>query len=465
MKFISRQRMRGQALVMFLGFAAAMIGVLLVSFNSGQVTNAKMRAMNAADAAAYSGALWQARSLNFQAYMNRAMVVNEVTIAQSVSIRSWIDYLNRFVTNINMITRWIPYAGTVTQAIQRGIDQVDRAVRNALPQFERMARAASYGEYVMQEAFHIGGALGALDIARDVAKKNGAEVTPGGYALIAENANAWRLFTDTYTSTNRPRGTSGDGRKRLRQVTLDSRDGFSFNRDWELDFFVAEVRKQGGTDLVNYDAWKGLDSAALCKLGSSRCSKMGWGGAQAYNPRLQTGIGRHGDGEWNNFKKRPDARDARNMANDKMQAIQLPKAFPNYRDLRDLDVRRSAQQKIAFAVEVVIDDKKIPTANSSFGAKAAMTDGSKIEHDPQYATGNTGVYGLAEACVYFERPHGADRTDRRRANRPSVEHPSLFNPYWHASLATPSRLTRGTVGTFKQLPAVDAFFGGGGTCA
>ena len=80
---MNRRTAKGQALVLFLGFAAAMIGILLVSFNSGQVSNAKMRAMNAADAAAYSGAVWQARTHNFQAYMNRAMVVNEVTIAQS----------------------------------------------------------------------------------------------------------------------------------------------------------------------------------------------------------------------------------------------------------------------------------------------------------------------------------------------------------------------------------------------
>src|SRR5258706_42195 len=90
---------RGQTLVLFLGFAAALVSVLLVAFNSGQTTNAKMRAMNAADAAAYSGAVWQARTLNFQAYTNRAMVANEVAIAQSVSLRSWVSYVNNFINN------------------------------------------------------------------------------------------------------------------------------------------------------------------------------------------------------------------------------------------------------------------------------------------------------------------------------------------------------------------------------
>jgi hypothetical protein len=46
----------------------------------------------------------QARSLNLQAYMNRAIVTNEVAIAQSVSLRSWSDYLKQTVQDINTVT-------------------------------------------------------------------------------------------------------------------------------------------------------------------------------------------------------------------------------------------------------------------------------------------------------------------------------------------------------------------------
>ena len=52
-----------------------------VMFNTGQVVSRKLLLSDAADAAAYSGLLWQARALNFQAYTNRAMVANEVSIA------------------------------------------------------------------------------------------------------------------------------------------------------------------------------------------------------------------------------------------------------------------------------------------------------------------------------------------------------------------------------------------------
>ncbi len=464
MKGISRLRMKGQALVLFLGFAAAMTGVLLVSFNSGQVTNAKMRAMNAADAAAYSGAVWQARTLNFQAYMNRAMVVNEVTIAQSVSLRSWIDYLARFVSNINMVTQFIPYAGQVTKAISKALDQVDSAMQKALPPFEDLARSAAHLEHQMQKAFNAGGSLGAADIAIDVAKKNGTEVSAGGLALFAKNLVEWGQFTETYTKNNGPSGISGDGRKRMRDVTLNSRDGFTQDRKWDWNLFVAKVDKQGGTDLVNYDAWKGLDSAAMC-TGVIKCKPwvpMGWGGAQAYSPNSANGIGNtHGTGaDWN----RVDGKLARTEANYKDQSNKLPKDFSGYRDLQQLNPKLTNKQKMPFAVEVVIRDNNVPTANSAFGAKSALTDGTRIEHDPHYAPGNSGVYGLAEACVYFERPHIPGKPPPPTRAGGGTELPSLFNPYWHASLATASHRTRGTVALSKLLPPVEAFFGGAGSC-
>lgn len=451
MKLLLIKRVKGQAMVVFLGFAAAMIGMMLVSFNSGQVTNAKMRAMNAADAAAYSGALWQARSLNFQAYMNRAMVVNEVTIAQSVSLRSWVDYIARFISNVNMVTQFIPYAGVVTKTISRTLDKIDDVVQKTLPPFEQASRALNALEHKAQSAFHADGAASAFDIAIDMAKKNGAQISKGGYALFALNTKQWTAFTETY---------SGNERKRLREVTLNSRDGFSQNREWEmkLPLGLVTIDKQGGTDLIDYDAWKAVDSAAICIGFKCPWVPLGWGGAQAYNPGLVTRVGTHGNsGQWTS-KKRPDGILAAKEANMSAQATRLRNPFPNYRDLQDLNKGTSDQQKIAFAVEVLIPDTGVPTANSAFGAKAALTDGTTIEHDPQYATTGAGVYGLSEACVSFERPPGAARKDG------ATERPSLFNPYWHAALATPSKGTRGAVGIAKGLPPIDALFGGVGSC-
>ncbi|MDE2220176.1 MAG: hypothetical protein KGJ52_07350, partial [Gammaproteobacteria bacterium] len=68
------RREGGQVLALLLLLLAALLGSLLFVFNSGQIVAAKLRLVGAADAAAYSAAQAQARALNFQAYMNRAVV-------------------------------------------------------------------------------------------------------------------------------------------------------------------------------------------------------------------------------------------------------------------------------------------------------------------------------------------------------------------------------------------------------
>ena len=76
----SGMRQRGQALVVALAFAAALVGAMLLVINVGQLINGKHRLLVAADAAAYSAAVWQARSLNYQAYLNRAVIANDAAI-------------------------------------------------------------------------------------------------------------------------------------------------------------------------------------------------------------------------------------------------------------------------------------------------------------------------------------------------------------------------------------------------
>jgi hypothetical protein len=84
----SRGRQRGQSSA----FVVVFIGITLLSviflYKAGKLTGEKMELQNAADAAAYSIALLEARDLNFMAYTNRAMVANEVAIGQAVGLAS-----------------------------------------------------------------------------------------------------------------------------------------------------------------------------------------------------------------------------------------------------------------------------------------------------------------------------------------------------------------------------------------
>src|SRR5689334_8272578 len=89
---------RGQAMVPALLFL--LIGGIgqYVAFGSFQMTSAKIKLQNTADAAAYSAAVLQARDYNFSAYANRAMVANQVSAAQVVALKSWIDELDNTYT-------------------------------------------------------------------------------------------------------------------------------------------------------------------------------------------------------------------------------------------------------------------------------------------------------------------------------------------------------------------------------
>jgi hypothetical protein len=449
----NHRRKRGQTLVLFLGFIAAMVGMMLVVFNSGQVTNAKMRAMNAADAAAYSGALWEARSLNFQAYMNRAMVVNEVTIAQSVSLRSWISYVARFVANVNQITQFIPWVGQVTTQIKQVLNQVSSSMNNLLPLADMALRGVNVVAHKAQDGFYTTGSVIAQELATEVATANKATMSPAGKELMVSNTANWFAFTTRY---------EGKDRARIKAVTLDSRDGFSQNRDNTVLALgpVFEVAKQGGTDLIDYDSWKALDSSELRTtkiLGKWRTkTPLAWGGAQSYAPGRKTGIGTHGEeNDWG----RSDGQRARTEANAitssffaRANAKKIGmNPFQGYYDIKNPKIK-NADLQLPFSVEVVVSKADIPTATSAMNGKSALVDGTQIEHDPNYAGGG-GVYALAEACVRFARPYRQDRADGAR------EFPSLFNPYWTASLATESKSARAWVDGRKGLiPPLSTIF-------
>jgi len=84
---------RGQSLVFVTVMVLVMVLAMMLTYNIGQLTNQKIRLQNTADAAAYSAAVAQARDYNFSAYINRAMIANDVAVAQLVALRSWTENL------------------------------------------------------------------------------------------------------------------------------------------------------------------------------------------------------------------------------------------------------------------------------------------------------------------------------------------------------------------------------------
>jgi hypothetical protein len=83
--------------VLYLIFLLPMTMVLLSVYNVGMTVSEKMKVQNAADNAAYSAAVWEARYLNLSAYINRAMVANLDTVATLVAIWSTLDATDGFL--------------------------------------------------------------------------------------------------------------------------------------------------------------------------------------------------------------------------------------------------------------------------------------------------------------------------------------------------------------------------------
>lgn len=71
---------RGQALPLFAVMAYFIIQLVFSTFNIGQVVEERIRLQNVADAGAYSTAVWEARTYNLMAFLNRANVANTQTV-------------------------------------------------------------------------------------------------------------------------------------------------------------------------------------------------------------------------------------------------------------------------------------------------------------------------------------------------------------------------------------------------
>jgi len=67
---------RGQAMVITAILALVLFRCVMTSYNTGVAVSARIRGQTVADAAAYSGAIWQARFLNYCAYTRRAILAN-----------------------------------------------------------------------------------------------------------------------------------------------------------------------------------------------------------------------------------------------------------------------------------------------------------------------------------------------------------------------------------------------------
>lgn len=298
----SAQRESGQAAIFVLLLIPTAIAATLLVFNTGQVTASKLRVQNAADAAAFSAMELQARQMNLDAYLNRAMLANEVAIGQAVSILSWSRYAKSVGNNIQPVFQAlgaVPVVGGVLAAYGKAVKAASQAVYGTgtgyasvfLPVANGMDAAYAGAE----QAFNL--ALGKIDIVDGPVQqtvKQLVEINAPGAEVIGYQATAlkyWaerRNFVTTWGGKKDPNGSDPGGRARMASMINENArgQGFTVNRDHgtgvPLSLYIWPIvkigtHKSGGGQLAldrngNY-VWSGADSLSTGAYRGDVCGR------------------------------------------------------------------------------------------------------------------------------------------------------------------------------------------------
>ncbi|MFJ3463317.1 pilus assembly protein TadG-related protein [Achromobacter spanius] len=446
---------RGQALVLGIVIAAVGAASLVVLYNLGQTIEARSRLTHAADAAAYSGALVQARALNAIAYVNRSQIAHQVAMAHLVTLGASAQYLDALQSQrrrgnppASLIAMLFgPDAGAAYQAAQAPSNAEGRLAR-ALAQHDRVVHQ------VLESAAReiVGDLTASRDRAmRDVLAANYPAFGPVNTSSApAASPLALRLLADGWPGyTERHAATRKAG---LRPATEDAvaRYGFLDRRNatrrnpWAVSsrcpLLRHELRRRGSTWLGPDGQWGALDTQSYHALRSNRwigCYfreyAMGWGTVQGEKSRAPDDVefiedppadfSQEDFWRWVEHATSWDIFDGATnpMANSYAMAAgrRWPgRGLPAYREIAPTRLA----EPLRFAVAVSLDSAVVRTTDAD-SAVTAPTGQFRYA-----ALGRSGAVTVSTAAeTYFARP------ERRADSR--LELATLFRPYWQARLS------------------------------
>lgn len=473
---------------MTLLFIAVVILALWVMYDTGELMSDKIRLQNTADNVAYSSAALVSRDLNFIAYTNRAMVANQVAIAQLVGISSWAASIEQLATNIDTIGQFIPFVNVITGAIEAGAsvaaDAIDVIVGVVIPINDGMIGLLSTAQWIYHSALPVQLA----GFSNDIGQRNDPDamslLAAGDYSF-AEAAQLLREWSERIGAQNQLHGT-GDGsadatleNRRFREfeaVVGDSRDRFSSNRsyNWGYPFSATyaevglgrirtEARKYGGSDffrstdpsdqMYRWD-WAAMETVSqyveIC-IGAGPLEEcwglpeipFAWGAAHALDnsqnasffdygfssPRRSTRL--WGNGAWRNSSAASallTSAAPNPVTGDHVQhRVATISGLRPYYEFRSDEPVMTGPSVISLYVKRAerMDSQRTIMARS--GGRIDETLDTELHGG--LLSGQAGA--VAKAEPYFMRPTDLSSW-RRNDNR--LEYGSLFNPFWQPRL-------------------------------
>ena len=465
----------GSVLVYCLGVLVLIVLSVGYSFNASRVSGEKTRLQNTADAAAYSVAAVEARNLNFKSYTNRAMVANQVALAQSVSLISWARFVTRFADNISMVTSLFPPLRVFFTAVSKGIAAAMKGLETAVGLAINAINIIEQALSIAQVSHHVGTLAMAEDIFNEVVKRNDPGVdrsislssAPFMGAYLKDHATFTKRYSpDKVTRTNKAKKWTGvydEHKKRMdefRLVTLESRDLFSKNRtyNWVGSFTVIpkylklRIRKTGGSELTgsakspnklgSYYTWSAMDTMSVHKR-RYKCSfrrgckwrswkevlPIGWGAAATRGGRpffFERGLGgKHRYASSYRINKYSAA-----AAGAEYQSLGASGTFNGLRAFYDIQQDGLVSEAPGIALMLT----KPHSGSAVKTIKHTEFGGGSDDLDLEAAGGllNDRLVALSQAVPYFSRPNDVSafrRWDKLR------EYGNLYNPFWQPRLS------------------------------
>jgi len=449
-------RESGQALP--LGIALLLAGVLtgVVLFNTGEVVNEKTRLANAADAAVYSGMTWQARALNFNAYTNRAMVANQVAMAQAVSLQSWAAYARTTTGNLNTVFRPVPILGQIAEVVNRVMTTLEPLVSGLGTGILTVVDPINSALSVAQEAMYLSAFIASPQIIDSVAEANDPRITTDSAFSLAyrgNNFHDWSRFTDQFEKTD-----SVEMDERIAMINA-STDSFTRDRSWDFfrrhlpvsPLYWFRVERSGSTRLLRDEEtgdteWKALDTVSLnsrfyyffnryeeveVPVGYS----MKFANDQEDSIENCTVWGANRCSDWFG-RNRNGQRLARSFNRDLTGTSYEPKSSTAYRGVRAYrslsnEIRRENVPSVLMRTELQLATDDINDANSINVATHTI--------DPIHNDVEATLSSVSSAEVFFNRPEDDVRE----------EYASGYNPFWTVRLAPTTNTARTTAMTLR----------------
>ncbi|MBD9434321.1 hypothetical protein IB257_30665 [Achromobacter sp. ACM03] len=449
---------RGQALVLGLLMAAVGGISLVVLYNLGQTVGARQRLTHAADAAAYSGALEQARALNALAYINRTQIAHQVAMAHLVTLAASAQYAR---TMQSQRDRRNPPAGLIAMLFGPDVGAAYQTVRAVPDAEQRLASAFGEHDRVVHQVLEAAAASAVSGLAasreRIMKKVLSANLSddaplPDGDAAHVRGLSL-RLLTDGWPGYVGRRLATREAGLRPAVEQAAERYGFLHRRNvtrrnpWMVHPLCPlhrhELRRRGSTWLGPDGRWGALDTQSYHALRFNRWRgcyfreyAVGWGTAQGQKIKAPEGLeyveeppldfSEQDFWRWVEQSTNWDLLDGftNPMANSyAMAAAQRwpGRGLPAYRDIA---LPRSGDP-LRFAVTVRLAGASLKTTDGDSAVRTPLGAFRYAALGPEDA-----VTVTSAAETYFARP------ERRADGRDELA--TLFRPYWQARLSAVS---------------------------